>query len=406
MVKPGEPAVVFFVGNHSSGKSTYINYLMEGDDVQDTGVAPTDDGFTALKFGEDERDFTGPAALRELGPEFVRLGNLGPKFLDRLRVKYRNRTMLKRTMLIDSPGMLDATERKIARDYNFFSALQIFAEAASMVVVMFDPDKPGTTGETIDALTGPLADKTAKLHVVMNRCDELSGIFDYGRAYGSLCWNLAHALQIKDLPKIYPCRVPTKKGGSGSIDTAFMDDARNEMSSKIKDASKLRVSTIQKSALDDMNCLLMQIRMVSNLGKSCLRLRLAVFLVTLMAMSYLGYRIAGSLIQSCGDKGVVVALVLIAIVAVASIVSAIVSKCLLQVLRIWLISNLEKRFEGEYHEEMISANREDLRQYWELIRPKVKNLLASGWKKMPTFGGFARTRVEKAIGRLSVSIGV
>ena len=38
---------VFCLGNHSSGKSTFINHVL-GREVQKTGVAPTDDGFTVI----------------------------------------------------------------------------------------------------------------------------------------------------------------------------------------------------------------------------------------------------------------------------------------------------------------------------------------------------------------------
>ncbi|CAE8600560.1 unnamed protein product, partial [Polarella glacialis] len=40
--------MVLVVGNHSAGKSTFINRLL-GVSVQETGVAPTDDGFTVLQ---------------------------------------------------------------------------------------------------------------------------------------------------------------------------------------------------------------------------------------------------------------------------------------------------------------------------------------------------------------------
>ena len=35
--------IVLLLGNHSSGKSSFINYVL-GREVQTTGVAPTDDG--------------------------------------------------------------------------------------------------------------------------------------------------------------------------------------------------------------------------------------------------------------------------------------------------------------------------------------------------------------------------
>ena len=41
------PPTVLLLGNHSSGKSTFINHLL-GQEIQRTGLAPTDDSFTIL----------------------------------------------------------------------------------------------------------------------------------------------------------------------------------------------------------------------------------------------------------------------------------------------------------------------------------------------------------------------
>ena len=42
--------LVFLVGNHSSGKSSFVNFIM-GRNVQTAGVAPTDDNFTVIAPG-------------------------------------------------------------------------------------------------------------------------------------------------------------------------------------------------------------------------------------------------------------------------------------------------------------------------------------------------------------------
>jgi ribosome biogenesis GTPase A len=42
--------LVFVLGNHSSGKSSFINHMI-GRPIQATGVAPTDDGFTIIAPG-------------------------------------------------------------------------------------------------------------------------------------------------------------------------------------------------------------------------------------------------------------------------------------------------------------------------------------------------------------------
>ena len=62
-VSPNSLPYVLFLGNHSSGKSSFINYLLGDAPVQDAGIAPTDDAFTFLLYGEEERDVMGQAAL-------------------------------------------------------------------------------------------------------------------------------------------------------------------------------------------------------------------------------------------------------------------------------------------------------------------------------------------------------
>ena len=53
---------VFLVGNHSSGKSSFINYVL-GRPVQTAGVAPTDDCFTVIAPGPADVDQDGPALV-------------------------------------------------------------------------------------------------------------------------------------------------------------------------------------------------------------------------------------------------------------------------------------------------------------------------------------------------------
>jgi hypothetical protein len=61
---------VFLVGNHSSGKSSFINYVL-GRNIQTTGVAPTDDSFTIIAPGPEDSDRDGPALIGD--PDMVRL---------------------------------------------------------------------------------------------------------------------------------------------------------------------------------------------------------------------------------------------------------------------------------------------------------------------------------------------
>ncbi len=55
-----------WIGNHSSGKSSFINYVLQRK-IQVTGVAPTDDCFTIIVPGPADVDRDGPAFVGDPG---------------------------------------------------------------------------------------------------------------------------------------------------------------------------------------------------------------------------------------------------------------------------------------------------------------------------------------------------
>ncbi|MHC4598585.1 MAG: dynamin family protein [Planctomycetota bacterium] len=144
----GDP-MVLVIGNHSSGKSTFINHIM-GEPVQRTGLAPTDDDFTILTHGAaDEKD--GNAVVTNPDLPFKDLEKFGPKFISHFRMKTAESPFLKGLSLVDTPGMIDAADAQAGRGYDFITAVRWFVERSDVVLVFFDPDKPGTTGETLKA---------------------------------------------------------------------------------------------------------------------------------------------------------------------------------------------------------------------------------------------------------------
>lgn len=55
--------MVLLLGNHSSGKSTFVNYLL-GTSIQETGRAQTDDSFTIVVDGEKKEQLDSDALSR------------------------------------------------------------------------------------------------------------------------------------------------------------------------------------------------------------------------------------------------------------------------------------------------------------------------------------------------------
>lgn len=185
---------VFLVGNHSSGKSSFINYVL-GRNVQTAGVAPTDDTFTVVAPGPEDTDQDGPALIGDPDMGFSALRQFGPTLIHHTQLKVRSGTNTDSFMMIDSPGMIDSPvnqsgftgeKSSMDRGYDFQGVVRWFAEKADVVLLFFDPDKPGTTGETLKVLLHSLGGMDHKLLIVLNKADQ----------FKKVRWNLTYEYDI------------------------------------------------------------------------------------------------------------------------------------------------------------------------------------------------------------------
>merc|ERR1712032_402459 len=89
------------------------------------------------------------------------------------------------------------------RGYNFLEVVRWFAKRSDLILLLFDPDKPGTTGEALDVLTKSVVGLDHKFVIVLNKVDQLDSSIDFARAYGTLSWALSKVIPRKDIPQIY-----------------------------------------------------------------------------------------------------------------------------------------------------------------------------------------------------------
>jgi hypothetical protein len=294
---------VFLLGNHSSGKSSFVNYVT-GRKVQVTGVAPTDDTFTILVPGPSDVDRDGPAFIGDPDMGFSGLKSFGPQLIHHTQLKVRsNMDGMNDFMIVDTPGMIDSpmvrdhvggTDKRAVMDrgYDFEGVCRWYAERADVILLFFDPDKPGTTGETLQVLTNSLTGLDHKLHIILNKADQFKKIHDFARAYGSLCWNLSKVIQRKDLPRIHTMCLPSTffpvesqdKGGGGlgqqggmqgeeeeeeeSLGRALNDLAksREEVCREVRNAPKRRVDNEISRLSDNVALLQMHFNIVRDLA--------------------------------------------------------------------------------------------------------------------------------------------
>jgi len=260
---------VFLVGNHSSGKSSFVNYVI-GRKVQTAGVAPTDDCFTVIAPGPEDTDQDGPALIGDPDMGFGQLRQFGPTLIHHTALKVRRDVKNRGFMMVDSPGMIDspvssggmamasARDSKdiVDRGYDFQGVVRWFAERADIVLLFFDPDKPGTTGETLSVLLHSLGGMDHKLLIVLNKADQFKKIHDFARAYGSLCWNLSKVIPRKDLPRIFTMCLPVDNNSSSASSTSTSSssissqDGQKQQSSQSPSPS---VESISDSSLYDLH---------------------------------------------------------------------------------------------------------------------------------------------------------
>ena len=247
---PGEVngmPIVLFLGNHSAGKSSFINHLLE-QSTQRTGIAPVDDGFTIIVPGEKPMSKDGAAVVTNPDLGWEELKNFGDNLVNRLRLRTHQTESLGNIALIDSPGMIDAANSSTDRGYDFPRVVRWFAQRADVILFLFDPDKPGTTGETIHVLKEALDGLDHKVLLVFNKVDRFESMRDFARAYGALCWNLARAVSPrKDLPHIYNTYLPVDEHQNMQAHPLPLDDfdkAREEVLAEVYRAPKRRMDNV------------------------------------------------------------------------------------------------------------------------------------------------------------------
>ena len=98
---------VFLLGNHSSGKSSFVNYVCQRK-VQTAGVAPTDDCFTLIIPGAADADRDGPALVGDPDMGFSGLRVFGPQLIHHTQLKVRCDIAIKNFCIVDTPGMIDS----------------------------------------------------------------------------------------------------------------------------------------------------------------------------------------------------------------------------------------------------------------------------------------------------------
>lgn len=194
--------MILLVGQYSTGKTTFIKYLLERDfpGIR-IGPEPTTDRFIAVMYDEKEGVIPGNALVVDPSKQFRPLSKFGNAFLNRLQCSMVNSPVLKNISIIDTPGILSGEKQRIDRRYDFTGVLEWFAERVDRIILLFDAHKLDISDEfrrSIEALRG----HDDKIRIILNKADMIDHQ-QLMRVYGALMWSLGKVLQTPEVARVY-----------------------------------------------------------------------------------------------------------------------------------------------------------------------------------------------------------
>lgn len=194
--------MVLLVGQYSTGKTTFIRYLLERDfpGIR-IGPEPTTDSFIAVMHGENEQVIPGNALIVDPKKPFRTLSSFGNAFLNRFCCSELPSGVLESITIVDTPGILSGEKQSVSRGYDFTGILKWFAERCDRIILLFDAHKLDISDEFQRGIE-VLRDYDDKIRIVLNKADMVT-TQQLMRVYGALMWSLGKVINTPEVARVF-----------------------------------------------------------------------------------------------------------------------------------------------------------------------------------------------------------
>lgn len=203
LLAPRKKVTVMIIGNHSAGKSSFINWYIE-EHVQRAGVAIETQGFTIVTTGRKRESLTGNATMH-LYPHFKPLTEIDG-MINYLATEVTTSCAKDAPLchLVDTPGLVDG-EMKYPFDVN--NAIFEMSNLADLVLVFFDPIGQALTKRTLDVVETVHKKYPEKIRFFLSKADEAGEESDRQRVLMQIVCDLCRRPSLNqigfDMPTIY-----------------------------------------------------------------------------------------------------------------------------------------------------------------------------------------------------------
>eukprot|EP00038_Savillea_parva_P016550 m.17172 g.17172 ORF g.17172 m.17172 type:complete len:461 (-) comp3462_c0_seq2:186-1568(-) len=170
LLPPRQKITVLLCGNHSSGKSSFINWYID-EQVQKSGVAMVTSGFTFITSGIKRQTLTGEATI-ELFPHMKGLEDCaGVANCITTEIVTSQHQSFPMITFVDTPGLIDGDAKY---PYDIDAALLWLGRMADVTLVFFDPIGQALRRHTIDVVEKMCSDPHSdfrKMHFYLSKAD-------------------------------------------------------------------------------------------------------------------------------------------------------------------------------------------------------------------------------------------
>merc|ERR1711923_593882 len=203
LLAPRKKITIMLIGNHSAGKSSFINWYIE-EHVQRTGVAIETQGFSFVTSGRRRESLTGNATLH-LYPHFKPLAKM-PNLTDYLSTEISTSKQKKFPLVtfVDSPGLVDGD---MCYPFDVNESILWLAELCDMVFVFFDPIGQALCKRTLNIVEKISSKAPERMRFYLSKADEAGHESDRQRVMMQIVQELCKRPGLNktgfDMPTIY-----------------------------------------------------------------------------------------------------------------------------------------------------------------------------------------------------------
>ena len=233
--KPRKKVSVLIIGNHSAGKSSFINWYID-ESIQTTGVAIETRGFTYVTSGRKRESLKGDATFAFYdhldGLEQFE-GIQANVFTEVSTSKEKNFPAID---FIDTPGLVDG---EMEYPFDVSAAILWLADHVDLVLVFFDPIGQALCRRTMKVIEALNEKHAEKLSYYMSKADQVEKEHDRQRVLIQITQNLSGRINNSHAFKLPTIYLPNEQNSSVNIP--------NALSEVCEDIDKAIRLTVQKN---------------------------------------------------------------------------------------------------------------------------------------------------------------